>query len=69
MGSGGVVVIANVAETDLVVSCTEVAVMVTVPPAGTVEGAVYVVEAALLEVVGLNEPHPLVAPQVADQVT
>lgn len=69
MGSGGVVVIVIVAETDLVGSCTEVAVTVTVPPVGTVAGAVYVVEAALLEVVELNEPHTFVVPQVADQVT
>jgi hypothetical protein len=69
MGGGGVVVIVIVAETDLVGSSTEVAVTVTVPSAGTAEGAVYAVEAALLEVVGLNEPHALVVPQVADQVT
>jgi hypothetical protein len=58
-----------VAETDLVVSATEVAVTVTVPPAGTAEGAVYVVEAPLPVVEVLNEPHALAVPQVTDQVT
>lgn len=40
MGGGGVLVIVIVAETDLVGSATEVAATVTVPPVGTVEGAV-----------------------------
>jgi hypothetical protein len=58
-----------VAETDLVVSATEVAVIVTVPPAGTVKGAVYVVDVPLPVVAVLNEPHALAVPQVTDQVT
>jgi hypothetical protein len=69
MGGGGVVVIVMTAATDLVESCTEVAVTVTVPPAGTVEGAVYVVDVPLPVVVVLNEPHALEVPQVTDQVT
>jgi hypothetical protein len=44
-------------------------VTVTVPPAGTVEGAVYVVDVPLPVVVVLNEPHALEVPQVTDQVT
>jgi hypothetical protein len=40
MGVVGGGVIVMVAETDLVGSATEVAVTVTVPPAGTVKGAV-----------------------------
>jgi len=58
-----------VAETDLVVSATEVAVTVTVPPAGTADGAVYVVGVPLPVVELLNEPHALAVPQVTDQVT
>jgi hypothetical protein len=69
MGGGGVVVIVMTAATDLVGSCTEVAVIVTVPPAGTVEGAVYVVDVPLPVVAVLNEPHAFEVPQVTDQVT
>ena len=50
-------------------SVSEVAVMVTVPPAGTTEGAVYVVFDADGVSVGLNEPQALVEPQVAVQIT
>ncbi|MGA8938365.1 MAG: hypothetical protein WB439_04295 [Acidobacteriaceae bacterium] len=69
MGGGGVVVIVMTAATDLVESCTEVAVIVTVAPAGTVEGAVYVVDVPLPVVAVLNDPHALEVPQVTDQVT
>jgi hypothetical protein len=69
MGGGSVVVIVMTAATDLVGSCTEVAVIVTVPPAGTVEGAVYVVDVPLPVVAVLNEPHAFEVPQVTDQVT
>jgi hypothetical protein len=44
-GGGGAVIV-SVALADLVVSVSEVAVIVTVPPAGTTEGAVYVVTSA-----------------------
>lgn len=41
-----------------VVSVTDVAVRVTLPPEGTAGGAVYIVVAVLPgEVLGLNEPH------------
>ena len=69
IGVEDTLVIVIVAETDLVVSATEVAVMVAVPSAGTVEGAVYVVDVPLPVVTALNEPHALEVPQVTDQVT
>jgi len=59
-----------VAETDLVLSATEVAVTVTelFVADGSAEGAVYVVEVPGPLVV--NEPHaPLLAPQVTDNFT
>lgn len=43
--------------TDFVPSATEIAVIVTLPPAGTVVGAVYVVIPPLAVDGGLNEPH------------
>jgi hypothetical protein len=46
-----------VVETDLVGSVIEVAVTVTVPPGGTVRGAVKVDAASLVVAAGLNEPH------------
>jgi hypothetical protein len=45
----------------------DVAVRVTVPPAGTAAGAVYVVGVVLAVEVGLNVPHAAAAVQV--QVT
>jgi len=63
-------VIATVALTDLVVSVSEVAVIVTVPPVGTEAGAVYVVLTGAeptLVIVGLNDPQA-VDPQVAVQI-
>jgi hypothetical protein len=41
----------------LVLSLTEVAVIVTIPPVGIAGGAVYTVAAPLAVVVGLNDPH------------
>jgi hypothetical protein len=53
---------------DLVLSATEVAVIVTVPPRGAALGAVYVVPTVLCVCAGLNDPHKL-EPQVAVQLT
>jgi hypothetical protein len=57
-----------VADADLVVSETDVAVTFTVPPVGIAAGAVYVVAALLAVVVGLSVPHAAVA-QVTVHVT
>jgi hypothetical protein len=43
--------------TDFVPSATEIAVIVTLPPDGTVVGAVYVVVPPLVVDGGLNDPH------------
>jgi hypothetical protein len=40
-----------------VLSVMELAIMTTCPPAGAVEGAVYIVLAPLAVETGLNEPH------------
>jgi hypothetical protein len=48
-------------------SVTDVAVRVTVPPAGTAAGAVYVVAVVLAVEVGLKDPHELAGLQL--QVT
>ena len=65
IGIGGTIVIC--AETDLLLSATEVAVTVTVVPAGIAEGAVYVVAAAFA--LGPKEPHAPGLPQVTAHVT
>ncbi|MFZ3263260.1 MAG: hypothetical protein WA172_04625 [Terriglobales bacterium] len=57
-----------VADTDLVLSVIEVAVMVTLPPVGTVGGAVYVVGVVLGVEVGLKLPQGALL-QVTDQFT
>src|ERR1700760_1324578 len=57
-----------VADTDFVLSLTEVAVTFTVPPVGIAAGAVYVVAAFVAVVVGLNVPHAAV-PQVTLHAT
>jgi len=70
-GGGGSGVIVIVACTDFVVSVSEVAVMITVPPDGTVEGAVYIVAVELKAapvMAGLNEPQAF-TPQLAVQIT
>lgn len=69
-GGGGGPVIVNVAFIDFVVSVSEVALMVTVPPVGTVAGAVYVVGTSPLAsvVVELNDPHSG-DPQLAVQIS
>jgi hypothetical protein len=66
-GGGGVVIV-SVTLTNLVVSVSEVAVMVTLPPDGTTEGAVYVVSPCDAVEVALNEPQ-ILDPQVAVQNT
>ena len=68
MTGGGVAAIAIVAETDLVVSVTDVAVTVTVAGVGTALGAVKVVEIPLPVEVGLKLPH-CALPQVTVQLT
>jgi hypothetical protein len=65
IGIGGTIVIC--AETDLLLSATEVAVTVTVVPAGIAEGAVYVVAAA--SALGPKVPHAPGLPQVTAHVT
>jgi hypothetical protein len=67
-GGGGGPVIVTVALIDFVVSVTEVAVIVTVLPLGTTEGAVYVVRLLERVVAGLNDPQAA-APQVAVHIT
>jgi hypothetical protein len=67
-GGGGGPVTVIVALADFVVSVSEVAVIVTAPPAGMAAGAVYTVFAPDAVVVGLNEPHAP-EPQVAIQAT
>jgi hypothetical protein len=62
-------VMVRVAEADLVGSVTEVAVMVTVLPVGTAEGAVYMVALPVEVVVGLKVPQAPALPQLAVQVT
>src|ERR1700743_1066576 len=57
-----------VADTDLVVSETDVGVTFTVPPVGIAAGAAYVVAALLAVVVGFSVPHAAV-PQVTLHVT
>ena len=65
IGIGGTIVIC--AETDLLLSATEIAVTVTVVPAGIAEGAVYVVAAA--SALGPKEPQAPGLPQVTAHVT
>lgn len=57
-GGGGAVIVSGVLM-DLVVSVSEVAVIVTVPPIGTMEGAAYVVASNVGVVSGLNVPQTL----------
>ena len=52
-----------------VLSVTEVAVTVTVPPVGIAAGAVYVVAEPLAVFVGLKLPQAPALPQVTDHVT
>lgn len=68
-GEDGVVIV-SVALADLLVSVNDVAVMVTVFPVGTMEGAVYVdiTEEPGGETAGLNDPQAL-DPQVAVKTT
>ncbi len=65
IGIGGTIV--TCAETDLLLSATEVAVTVTVVPAGIAEGAVYVAAAAFA--LGPKAPHAPGLPQVTAHVT
>jgi hypothetical protein len=58
----------TVAETDLLLSVTDVAVTLTLPPVGTDDGAVNVVGASLAVVAGWNAPQAAAA-QVTVQVT
>jgi hypothetical protein len=58
----------TVADTALVVSVTDVAVIFTVLPVGIAAGAVYVVAALLAVVAGLKVPHAEV-PHVTLHVT
>lgn len=58
--------IVSVALANLVVSVSEVAVIVTLPLAGTTEGAVYVVNSPWGR---LNDPHAPVDPHEAVQIT
>ena len=68
-GGGGGPVMVTVALTDLVVSVAEVAIIVTVLPLGTTDGAVYVVRWLPERVVaGLNDPQAA-PPQVAVHIT
>ena len=57
-----------VAETDLVLSVTDVAVTVTVPPVGAGEGAVNVVGVVLGVVPGMKVPQGALL-QLTDHVT
>jgi hypothetical protein len=67
-GTGGVVIV-SVALTDFVVSASDVAVIVTVPPAGTTDGAVYLLaREPVIGMTGLNAPQALEA-QVAVKIT
>ncbi len=67
-GVGGAVIV-TVALADFVVSVKDVAAIVTVLPAGSVAGAVYVVVPPVpLVTDGLKEPHA-VEPHVAVQMT
>jgi hypothetical protein len=63
-------VIAIVALANFEVSLSEVAVMVTMPPGGTVAGAVYVGPEVMVGtvIVGLNDPQAF-EPQVVVQIT
>ncbi len=65
---GGGAEITIVALIDLLPSATDFAVMVTLPPVGTAEGAVYVVCSWLPVLTGLKLPQEL-DPQVTDQLT
>jgi hypothetical protein len=66
----GAEVIATTADADLVLSVTEVAVTVTVPPAGTLPGAWNDVATPLPVLVGLKKPHGgAPGPQFTVQVT
>jgi hypothetical protein len=58
-----------VADPDLVVSVTEVAVTVTVPPAGVTKGAVNVSAVPLADELELRLPQTVLVPQVTVQVT
>ena len=64
-----IAVMVIVAEADLVGSVTEVAVTITVPPAGAAAGAVYMVGDPLAVVVTLNVPQAPALPQVTAHVT
>ena len=64
IGIGGTIVIC--AETDLLPSATEVAVTVTVVPAGIAEGAAYVTAAA--SALGPKAPHAPGLPQVTKEL-
>jgi hypothetical protein len=68
MTGGAVAAIVIVAEADLVLSVTDVAITVTVAGVGTAPGAVKVVEEPLPVAAGLKLPH-CALPQVADQFT
>src|SRR5579862_8750328 len=65
---GELVVIVMFAITDFVGSVTEVAVMVTLLPVGTADGAVYVLALPLFVVAGLNCPQDEL-PHVTVQLT
>ena len=58
-----------VAETDFVLSVTDVAVIVTVLLLGTANGAVYAVGMPLAVLPALKVPQAPALPQVTDQVT
>jgi hypothetical protein len=62
-------VMVMLAETNFVLSAVEVAWTVTVPPVGTVAGAVYVVATPLAVCVGLNDPQAPALPHVTVQST
>jgi hypothetical protein len=64
-GEDGVVIVI-VALADLVVSVNDVAIIVTVLPTGTTEGAVYTDEP--VDIAGLNDPQAL-DPQVTVKAT
>src|ERR1017187_3936551 len=66
--SGGLLIVTT-AETCGDGASVAVAVIVTVFPAGTLAGALYVVEAPLSVCVGVNEPQAPTEPQVTVQST
>src|ERR1035441_3621370 len=65
----GAMLIVTTAETCGDGASVAVAVIVTVFPAGTLAGALYVVEAPLSVCVGVNEPQAPTEPQVTVQST